>query len=200
MNSPSQMRVRGRSRVEHRRARVLARVLVISCSVALAVAAAAPSFAAAVSPPLSPGSGGSQSVTGEGSQPQLHIFGNTSPPSATQTAPNGSAGPDLQTCYAWGEMIGGPTVDGFAEGRCSEAKEQEIEVCLEQKYEGAWHSSETCKVAGPADVQFLPDYTARALECTSGRYYRVWDWYYTPGGSPEITTALIPTAGGETRC
>ncbi len=71
---------------------------------------------------------------------------------------------------------------------------------MEQYYEGSWHSSGTCNVSEPEYVQFLKIYTARSLTCTHGRKFRVWNWYYTPGGKPEVTTGFYPSASGETRC
>lgn len=152
----------------------------------IATISSAPALAGIVSPALPPGAGGSATVTSEGAQSPVHS--------------GGGASPLLQTCYAESGFLGGSTVGGFAEGRCSATKTQEIEVCVEQLYEGSWHTSETCATVGPSYVQFLRAQTRRSLTCTHGRKFRVWNWYDTPGGTPEITTGFYPTASGETRC
>jgi hypothetical protein len=169
-----------------KRARMITCALATAGSIGLTAASAAPTLA--VSPPLSPGSGGPETVTNANGSPVTHLG-----PSSPGIAPPG-------LCFAESGFGPGSTVSGWAEGRCSESRTQEIEVCVEQNYNGSWHSSETCNVAGPAYKQFLRVNTKYSLVCTHGRKFRVWNWYYTPGTTPEITTGLYPTASGETRC
>lgn len=159
---------------------------VVGCSFLIAAISAVPALAGTVSPALAPGSGGSAAVTSEGARSPLHSSGNP--------------GPLLAVCYAESGFLSESNVGGWAEGKCTEAKEQEIEVCVEQQYEGSWHTSETCAVVGPSYVTRLRAQTRRSLTCTHGRKFRVWNWYYTPGGSPEVTTGLYPSESGETRC
>jgi hypothetical protein len=181
-----------------KRARVITCALVTACFIALTAAAAA--SALAVSPPLPPGSGGSEEVTNANGSPMTHLFSGLSSTGTAQNTPSNGAAQAAGLCFAESGFGPGSTVSGWAEGRCSQSRTQEIEVCVEQNYSGSWHTSETCNVAGPADKQFLRVNTKYSLVCTHGRKFRVWNWYYTPGTTPEITTGLYPTASGETRC
>lgn len=166
----------------------------IACSITAAVIAAAPALAA-VSPPLSPGEGGSSAVSSEGSSPVVHgEF-----PAPTQSTPNAS--PALEgVCYAESGFRNESNVGGWAKSHCAPAEEQQLEVCVEQYYEGKWHSSETCNTSSLNYSIGFTIYTRRSLTCTHGRSFRVWNWFYTPGGHPEITTGFYPSSSGETRC
>jgi hypothetical protein len=173
---------------------------VVGCSAALAALASTSAVAGTSSPPPPPGAGGSEAVTNANGSPVMHLFGALQSPGVAQNTPSNGAVPDAGLCYAESGFNAGSTVSGWAEGRCSESRTQEIEVCVEQNYGGSWHSSETCNVGGPAYKQFLRVGTKYSLVCTHDRKVRVWNWYYTPGTTPEITTGLYPTASGETRC
>jgi hypothetical protein len=174
-----------------------ATILVSACALTGAVVTASPALSAALSPPTSPGDGGSPTVSNEGSQPVQHTLGGSA-----QTAPNGKVVPNLNVCsqstnFTYG--YGSGYVGGKISTICTAAEEQQVEVCAEQNYSGSWHSSGTCRTSSLTDTTSLTEYTG-ALQCTPGRYFRIWSWFYTPAGNPAVTTEFVPGAGGERRC
>jgi hypothetical protein len=174
-------------------------LLLLSTCCAVAGATATPALSAPVQPALSPGNGGSPVVTNEGSVSTTHTFGELPSPGAT--TPGSKAGPDLEgACRAYSQFVGKEYVGGKVTGKCAPAKDQQVEICVEQYYGSRWYSSETCNTSALEYTTTLPIEAARSLLCTHGRKYRVWNWYYTPGGEPEVTTGLYPDSEGETRC
>jgi hypothetical protein len=112
----------------------------------------------------------------------------------------GKPGPDYGVCQTESQFVGKEYVGGKVTGRCNPATDQEIEICVEQYYGAKWYASETCNTSPLEDTAVLPIEAARSLLCTHGRDFRVWNWYYTPGGKPEVSTGLYPSSSGETRC
>lgn len=79
---------------------------------------------------------------------------------------------------------------------------QAIETCVQQKYEGSWHSSGTCRrdpSTGTTLSSGLTE-TSEPISCVKGRYYRAWGWFYTPYLEPKTSTELVPNLNGETLC
>jgi hypothetical protein len=82
------------------------------------------------------------------------------------------------------------------ETKCNEPVLQQVEACMQQKYEGSWHSSGTCVTSEVAETNPLYTYSGE-ITCTTGRYYRAWSWWYRAG---ETSTDLVPSEGGTQAC
>lgn len=156
-----------------------------------ATSSSSPIGAASITPPEPP--------TGNVELPRS-IPHRAAPGSPTQTVR-----PDLEAAVCTPITVmfnGSPYVYEDMDTLCSGYMYQQIEVCLQQYYEGSWHSSNSCR-ANPTNTTAYSDGLSEnsgGIYCTSGRPFRAWGWFYTPYALPIVTEEFYPDGGGEARC
>jgi hypothetical protein len=136
--------------------------------------------------------------------PGSEIVAETSTPMVHTSAPTTSdtAGPDEPVLCSPVTSLNYPPAFAAMSTLCNTPWPQAIQVCVQQKYEAEWHSNNTCKrnpESGVIDTESLAE-ASRGDQCVSGRYYRAWGWYYTPGLAPETSVEYIPSVSGGKLC
>lgn len=171
---------------------VLAGVTLVSSLAAAVAAAGTPSeiTTGLISPPGGPPANAVE---------QPHSVPHTGGAGQAQTVPPPEAAVCTPITYMWNA---GNYVYATITRLCTGPMYQQVQVCVQQKYEGSWHSSNSCRTKPPSGVVYARgiEQSTGGIQCTHGRPFRGWGWFYTPYAYPVTSEELVPNLNGEARC